>query len=113
LALQFGPDRPDSINGLARLLATCPDASIRDGARAVQLAQKACEETNYRKANMLGTLAAAYAETGQYDQAIAMAQKAIVVADEDSQPAWAQANEERLKYYLAHRPFHGVSIDQY
>ena len=113
LALQFGPGRPDSINGLARLLATCPDASIRNGPRAVQLAQRACEETNYRKANMLGTLAAAYAETGQYDQAIAMAQKAIVVAGEDSQPAWAQANQERLKYYLAHRPYHGVSMDQY
>jgi tetratricopeptide (TPR) repeat protein len=106
-AIQFDSNSAESMNSLARLLATCPDASVRDGVRAVQFAQKACELTYYRKANMLGTLAAAYAETGQYDKAIAMTQKAIIVAREHEQPDWVQANQERLKYYLAHLPYHG------
>lgn len=108
MSLRVDPDMPDSMNGLAWLLATCPDASIRDGARAVRLAQEACEETKYRKANMLGTLAAAFAETGQYDKAVAMAQRAIIVARAHDQPDWVQLNQEWLKCYVAHQPYHGI-----
>jgi tetratricopeptide (TPR) repeat protein len=107
-ATQLSPDWPDLMNSLAWSLATCPDASLRDGARAVRLAQQVCEKTNDREANMLSTLAAAYAETGQYDQAIATAQKAIVVARDCNQPDWVQLNQEWLKCYVAHRPYHAA-----
>ena len=62
--LQLKPDSPDVLNNLAWLLATCPDARIRDGVQAVQYAERACELTHYGVTLLVGTLAAAYAGGG-------------------------------------------------
>src|SRR5262249_15014503 len=51
----------DAYNSYAWLLATCPDAKIRDGAKAVELAKKACDLTKSKVADHIDTLAAAYA----------------------------------------------------
>jgi tetratricopeptide (TPR) repeat protein len=113
IALRLDPSRAESMNGLARLLATCPDADIRNGPRALELSKKACELTYYQKANYVGTLAAAYAETSQYDKAIATAQTAVALARKHQQPEWIQQNQKRLDFYLAHRAYHGASSDDY
>ena len=74
-ALQTCPDTADAMNNLAWTLATSEVAELRDGARAVELAERACELTHYRETMMVGTLASAYAEAGRFDDAIATAKK--------------------------------------
>jgi tetratricopeptide (TPR) repeat protein len=65
-------------NALAWLLATCPEAAIRNGAEAVTHATTACELTQWNDAGFLDTLAAAYAETGDFAQAIKYVEEAIL-----------------------------------
>jgi Flp pilus assembly protein TadD len=75
--------QPGNINlehNLARLLATAPDARVRDGERAVHLALDVCERTGNRDARTLDTLAAAYAEAGRMDLARTTASRAIAIA---------------------------------
>ena len=68
-----------SHNNLAWLLATCPMSKFRDGPTAVSHAETAVASTNRGIPNMLGTLAAAYAETGQFDKAVSTEREAIAL----------------------------------
>jgi len=105
-ALQKCPEAPELLNNLAWLLATCPDAHIRNGTQAVAYAERACKLTRYHMTPMVGTLAAAYAEAGRYDDAIAMAQKACAQAAESGQQDLLRRNQELLALYLKHQPYH-------
>jgi tetratricopeptide (TPR) repeat protein len=105
-ALRLRPDLPDVLNNLAWMLATCPEARIRDGVQAVKYAERACELTHYQKNIYLGTLAAAYAEAGRFDDAIAMAQKACALASESGDPDLLKKNRELLALYLKRQPYH-------
>ena len=60
-----------------------PGEDLRDGKAAVKCATKACELTNWKNANCINTLAAAYAEIGRFEDAVATPQKAIDLALED------------------------------
>jgi tetratricopeptide (TPR) repeat protein len=71
---------PSGYNGAAWILATHPAAELRNGARAVELATKACELTKWKDASYLDTLAAAYAERGQFDKAVEWQEKAVSLA---------------------------------
>jgi protein O-mannosyl-transferase len=106
LALKTHSHLADLLNNLAWMLATCPDASVRNGPEAVQLAEKACRLTYYRTTPAVGTLAAAYAEAGRFDDAIAMAQKACWLASEPDQQELLKRNQELLALYLKHQPYH-------
>jgi tetratricopeptide (TPR) repeat protein len=64
-------------NQLAWVLATCPDADVRDGRRAVKHAEKAVELSERKVGSILDTLAAAYAEVGRFDDAVRTQQEAI------------------------------------
>ncbi|MFK7911310.1 MAG: tetratricopeptide repeat protein [Akkermansiaceae bacterium] len=90
-------------NNLAWLLATVPNPELRDGAKAVQLAQMIAKMTNYRDPSVLDTLAAAYAEAGQFDKAVAVSQKALSLSPSS---ALASQIRERLRLYQAGKPFH-------
>ena len=68
------------LNNLAWLLATVSDARLRSGAEAVDLAERACAVTQYRRTVFVGTLAAAYAEAGRFEEAIATAERACKLA---------------------------------
>ncbi len=105
-ALRLKPDAPDVLNNLGWLLATCPDAHIRDGAQAVKHAVRACELTQYGVTPMVGTLAAAYAEAGRFDEAISTAEKACLMASESGDQGLLKRNQELLVLYRAHRPYH-------
>ncbi|MGA2279712.1 MAG: tetratricopeptide repeat protein [Verrucomicrobiota bacterium] len=105
-ALQIKPDYVEVLNNLAWLLATCPDAHIRDGVRAVKYAGRACELTHYGVTLLVGTLAAAYAEAGRYDDAIATAQKACALATAAGEQDLLEKNQELLALYRAHQPYH-------
>ena len=65
-ALRLAPGADEAANNLAWLLATCPDRSLRDGARAIALARQASQHSHDQNPVILGTLAAAYAETGNW-----------------------------------------------
>ena len=108
-AMQNCPDTPDAMNNLAWTLASSEEAELRDGAQAVKHAERACELTHDRETMMVGTLAAAYAEAGRFDEAIATAQKACTLASESSQQELLNRNQELLELYRQHRPYHETS----
>ena len=105
-ALRLQPDSPEILNNLAWLMATSPEPKVRDGTQAVQLAQRACEQTHFEKTIFIGTLAAAYAEAGRFDDAIATAQKACALASELGRQELLKRNQELLALYLKHQPYH-------
>jgi len=71
------PDSPRMLDELAWLLATYPDSKSRDGTEAVYLAEHACDLTERRIPALLDTLAAAYAEAGDFPRAISAAEEAL------------------------------------
>ena len=94
-ALELNPDIPLALNGLARIRATHPDAELRNGAQAVELAERCCRLTEYRAVTALTTLAAAYAEAGHFDDAVKWQTKAIELS-----PLHRKADAElRLRLY--------------
>jgi hypothetical protein len=99
--MSFAP--PEILNNLAWQLATSPDPKIRDGIQAVQLAQRACEQTHFEKTVFLGTLAAAYAEAGKFDDAIATAERACNLAAKNGETNLLLQNQELLARYRAHQ----------
>src|SRR6266550_2799162 len=74
------PDSPRMLDELAWLLATYPDSKSRDGTEAVRLAEHACDLTERRTPTLLDTLAAAYAEAGDFPRAISAAEEALNLA---------------------------------
>ena len=105
-ALQEEPDFVFALNDLAWLLATAPDPRLRNGTEAVPLAEEACRLTNYRIPRFIGTLAAAYAEDGRFDDAVAAAQQAISLAEAQGNDALAAKNQELLDLYQARKAYH-------
>jgi Flp pilus assembly protein TadD len=77
-----------------------------DGVQAVKQAERACELTQYGVTPIVGTLAAAYAEAGRFDAAIATAEKACAQAKQSGEQGLMQKNQELLELYRAHRPYH-------
>jgi len=88
------------LNSLAWLLATCPSAEIRDGAKAVGLARRACEGDGWKNAALLDTLAAAYAEAGDFQQAEHWALKALENPGND-----APVLRQHLESFRAFKPW--------
>ncbi len=80
-ALQANKRSVAALNKLAWILATAPDSSSRDAPRAIELARKAYQYSNGKNPIVGRTLAAAYAESGRYEQAIETAERARALAD--------------------------------
>ena len=102
-AIQLEPIIPDAYATKAWLLATCPDKKFRDGKEAVELAKKACESAGGNFPRHWETLAAAYAEAGQFDQAVKWQQ--MVLADKEAAKAGGQNLRKRLKLYQEQKPY--------
>ena len=105
-ALQIKPDYAGAQNNLAWVLATCPQASLRNGNKAMELAQRANQLTGNGNPAVLHTLAAAYAEARRFPEAVATAQRALQLAGTQSNTALADAIRSQLKLYQAGLPFH-------
>ena len=103
-ALDLQPKLPSAHNNLAWLLATCPIDGLRNGHEAVEHATWACQATEWSRPDFLGTLAAACAEIGDFDQAVRLQQRAM------SDPKYCQTFGEatvlaRLRLYEQHLPY--------
>jgi len=98
-ALRLKPDSVAAQNNLAWLLATLPPADGGDPARAVTLARRACELTGNREAPYLDTLAAAYAATGRFAEAVDTARKGVELARAAGQAQVASEIETHLALY--------------
>jgi 4-amino-4-deoxy-L-arabinose transferase-like glycosyltransferase len=107
-ALRIRPDFPEALNYFALILATSKEPGVRDGTRAVQLAGRACTLTDFKQTIFIGTLAAAHAEAGEFDDAISMAQKACALASESGDQNLLKRNQELLALYQKHQPYHAA-----
>jgi tetratricopeptide (TPR) repeat protein len=87
-AIRLDPKNVNAHCALAWLLATCPDARYRDGKRAVELATNACELSGWKYPNGLVALAAAYAETGDFDNAVKWQEEFLRLCSEGDQKKW-------------------------
>jgi Flp pilus assembly protein TadD len=104
-ALRIRPDDPRPYNNLAWIRATHPEARFRDGAEAVELAEKACELWGYTEPIFLGTLGAAYAENGRFSEAVSTLQKAISLAMSAGRKELVEDLKKSLKAYKAGRTY--------
>ncbi len=100
--LRLHPDDSRALGLYAWTLATCPDDSVRDGSLAVKLAESACSLTEWKNWRFVSTLAAAYAESGNFDSAIKFQDKAISMAGDK----YAKSLRAVLELYKNKVPFH-------
>jgi len=105
-AIQLNPNDVNSLGNLAMLLASAPDDALRNGPRAVELASRA-EQLGGHDAFTLSALAAAYAETGRFQEAVATARQARQAA---ADPKFAQQLDTQLGMYEANRAFRDESL---
>ena len=96
-AIDQEPNRKFSLKLAANLLATCPDASVRNGSEALSLANRAEQLSGGSDPTILDTLSAAYAETGRFDAALSAEQQAVALATQEGDAAL----EARLKAHMA------------
>jgi tetratricopeptide (TPR) repeat protein len=92
-------------SNLARMLATCSDPSLRNGPRALALAQRANRLSNGMNPLILRTLASAYAENGRFSEAVATAQRALQFS-KTTRRDLTQPIQNELNLYLAGLPYH-------
>ncbi len=104
-ALELKPADADAQNNLAWLWATCPEASLRNGAAAIEHAQRANRLCGGRRPDVLNTLAAAYAEAGRFPEALTTARKALDLATQQHDQPLVDVLRSRIKLYEAGRPY--------
>ncbi|HWV98108.1 MAG TPA: tetratricopeptide repeat protein [Candidatus Acidoferrum sp.] len=104
--LRLKPDDEKACNNLAWILATNPDPTLRNGPESVRWAEHGCELTHYKETVFVGTLAAAYAEAGRFQEAVAAAERAIELAHLAGQRDLERKNLQLLDLYRAGKAYH-------
>jgi tetratricopeptide (TPR) repeat protein len=100
-ALKAQPKDQSILNNLAWTLATSPDDKIRNGKKALEFAKQACEVSEYKAAYILSTLAAAYAELGDFESAVKWSTKAVELGGKEHKVAL----QKELESYKAKKPW--------
>jgi hypothetical protein len=108
LAIQA--DNGNAMSNLAWVFATSPDDSLRDGAKAVQLASEALRISGRRIPLIFRTLAAAYAETGDFSKAIQTAQQGVDLANSQGNSGLANELQGNIALYQEQRPLRDPSL---
>lgn len=89
-AIRLSPRKAYSYNAIARIYAAHPEDKIRDGRKALEHATRACELTGWKVPAYLVTLAAAFAETGDFEKAVEWQERAVGLAPEDKKDSYRQ-----------------------
>jgi tetratricopeptide (TPR) repeat protein len=106
-AIRLNPKSVNSLNDLAWVRAAGPDG-MRDGTEAVDLATRACELTGWKNPRFLDTLAAAYAEAGDFEKAVEYQKKAAALAVGDKE---LEADlRSRIALYERKQPFRDPTL---
>ncbi len=106
--IRWQPDNTLALNRIARALAASPEASIRDGPHALELAQRAATLTGGRDPMILDTLAAAYAESGRFSEAVQTAEHALALASDQKNAPLTDALRARIKLYQSRSPYRDI-----
>jgi Tfp pilus assembly protein PilF len=105
LAVEAAPDNPFLLNRLGWLLATSPEDGVRNGARAIEVGERAVSITSRQDVTSLDTLSAAYAEAGRFDEAAATAREALALAARQGNRAEVADLAARLSLFQARQEF--------
>ncbi len=97
-------ERSGLLNNLAWILATSPEDSLRDGKLSITLGKEACEITEYKEVHILSTLAAGYAESGDFEEAVKWSSKAVEIGHKENHEQLEQIENE-LKSYQEKKPW--------
>jgi cytochrome c-type biogenesis protein CcmH/NrfG len=108
--LTIQPDNGNAMSNLAWVLATSPDDSVRNGPKAVQLASEALRISGRRIPILFRTLAAAYAETGDFAMAIETAQEGVDLANSQGNSGLAGELQGNISLYQEQRPLRDPSL---
>jgi tetratricopeptide (TPR) repeat protein len=101
-AIELDPNYAGAYERLAWVLATAPQDELRDGKKAVDYANKACELTEWENADCLATLSAAFAEAGDFKDAIQWQMKALQAPELEQNKA--EQYRQRLKMFEEGKP---------
>ncbi len=104
-ALRLKPDFLLALNNLSWIRATSAVSKLRDGAEAVRLAENACQFTKHKQSALLDTLAAAYAEAGKFQEAVATAEEGIALAKAGGKSALVAEIQARVELYRSGKPY--------
>ena len=97
--IRLQPDDLLVLNSYSWILATAGEASIRNAERAIALATRACEQTNFQSAEAVDTLAAAWAAAGNFEKAVELARQALSLAESAGNQGLVPAIRQRLASY--------------
>jgi tetratricopeptide (TPR) repeat protein len=106
-SLRIQPANLNARVNLAWILATSADPSVRNGARAIELAESVARGAGHSNPTVLRTLAAAYAETGRFSEAIVVAEKALEIANATGNSGLAADLENNIESYRLNQPLRG------
>ncbi|MDR1925246.1 MAG: tetratricopeptide repeat protein [Planctomycetaceae bacterium] len=111
--IKADPTDKTTLNNLSWILSTSTIDMIRDGKRALELAEQACKLTDYKAAYILSTLAAAYAELGDFKKAIEFSEKSIELSKEDPNVRdRVEVLKEELETYKKNMPYRDYQEDK-
>ena len=103
--VELNPESPTGLNGLAWILCTAPDDKVRDGKRALEAAKKVCDLTDNKNGGYLDTLAAAYAELGDFPKAVEWQEKALKAGGLPVKDV--EAAKQRLELFKGKKAYRG------
>jgi len=108
--LHFSPENTQALYNLSWILASHKEKEFRNGEEAVRLAEQLCRLTQYKQPLALDALAAAYAETGRFDEAVLIAKKALKLALDNGPEELAAGLKKRLELYQKGLPLSSNTI---
>jgi WD40 repeat protein len=105
-AMNIDSSNTGLLNDLAWLRINCPPGQVRDTAKAIEEAKRACELTEWKNYHYISTFAAVCSEVGDSNSAVKWQQQAIDLLPENERTQWQTNYEQRLELYKSGKPYH-------
>lgn len=111
-AVRIAPDATQPRMALARELAMCPEAKYRDAEEAIKIAKELCEQSSWTDAEAIDVLGCAFAQAGQFDEAVKRIEQAIELTPQNLSWRWNELSE-KLHLFRGRQPFFPKSMSDY